>query len=309
MTASQDEEIRKIADEITQYLDQHADAADTASGIAHWWLHVQKSEVPLENLYAAMELLVSSGVLQSREAPGNRTVYSRARVGDTDKAQARGMTAQLAQWRAQVMARNQRLGWKIGFNDRVSQERMGLSAPAVGFLHRGALLASGDTYHVAPGASIKVEMEIALRIGRDVAADATLEGSEAAIAATAPAFEIVDVTQRLEGIEALLRGNLYHAAVLLGPEVNRVTNDPRRDIRGRLQIVNGEVREVESRRLPARFGEFVQVVAATLGRHGERLSAGDWIICGSTIEPVSVAPGDHIKGEITSLAPIELSIR
>ena len=45
-----------------------------------------------------------------------------------DNAQSRGMVAQLAHWRAQVVATNQRLGWKIGFNDRASQARMGLSA-------------------------------------------------------------------------------------------------------------------------------------------------------------------------------------
>jgi len=224
--------------------------------------------------------------------------------------QARGMAAQLAQWRTQVVASNQRLGWKIGFNDRASQERMGLSRPVVGFLRRGDLLATGESFHAPPGAAIKVEMEIALRIGRDVAADATVEESEAAIAAIAPAFEVVDVTQQQDGIEGLLRGNLYHAAVLLGPESSDVPKDPRREISGRLNIRGGAVHEVEPRRLPVRcFGEFVQVVAATLGLHGERLCAGDWIICGSVVEPATARPGDHFKGEIAALAPIELTIR
>ena len=219
------------------------------------------------------------------------------------------MAAQLAQWRAQVVASNQRLGWKIGFNDRASQERMGLSGPVVGFLRRGDLLDSGESFHAPPGVAIKVEMEIALRIGRDVAADATVDESEAAIAAIAPAFEVVDVTEPVEGIEALLRVNLYHAAVLLGPEASHVPKNPRREISGQLAIRGGTVHEVGPRRLPARFGEFVQVVAATLGSHGERLCAGDWIICGSIVEPVSASPGDHFKGEIATLAPIELTIR
>jgi 2-keto-4-pentenoate hydratase len=308
MTTDNNAQIMNIADKIAQYLAQHPDATDTPPGIARGWVAGRKDELSPMLVEAALALLVSRGVVESRQTPEGQVLYSRALHGETDKAQTRGMTAQLAQWRTQVVATHQRLGWKIGFNDRASQERMGLCAPVIGYLRRGALLATGDRFLAPPGATIKIEMEIALRIGRDVAADATVEASEAAIAAMATAFEVVDVTQRLEGLEALLRGNLYHAAVLLGPEVSLVPKDPRREISGRLQTTSGVVRTVEPQRLPARFGEFVQVVAATLGRHGERLCAGDWIICGSTIEPVTVATGDHVKGEIASLAPIELMI-
>lgn len=222
-------------------------------------------------------------------------------------AQARGMDAQLARWREQVAA-GRRLGWKIGFNDRASQERLGLREPAIGFLHRGALLASGGTYLAPPGSTIKVEMEIALRMGRDVGAGASADEGEASIAALAPAFEVVDVTHPLEGLEALLRGNLYHAAVVIGPETGAVPKDPRRAIRGELRTDLGVVREAAAHRLPERFGDFVRLVAATLGRHGEQLRAGDWIICGSIVEPLVVEPGRRLHGEIASLAPIRLTI-
>jgi len=47
-----------------------------------------------------------------------------------------GMLAQLAEWRRTVQAHGQRLGWKIGFADRASQQRIGLTAPVLGFLRR-----------------------------------------------------------------------------------------------------------------------------------------------------------------------------
>jgi 2-keto-4-pentenoate hydratase len=309
MNHDNEDQIRKIANAIARYLDRHPDASDTLTGVATWWLGSRDSALPINAIEDALALLVTEGVVVSRSLHDGQMRYARGSGSETDKVQARGMAAQLAEWRTRVLAANQRLGWKIGFNDEASQARMGLRAPAMGYLHRGALLESGGCFAAPPGAEIKVEMEIALRIGCDVAADATLDESEAAIAAIAPAFEVVDVTQRLDGIEALLRGNLYHAAVMIGPESPRIPNDPRREISGRLQSQRGLAREVEERRLPAHFGEFVQVVAATLGRHGERLCAGDWIICGSIIEPVAVQPGDHLKGEIASLAPIKLSIR
>jgi 2-oxo-hept-3-ene-1,7-dioate hydratase len=228
-------------------------------------------------------------------------------LSPVERALARGMEAQLARWREQVAASGRRLGWKIGFNDRASQERLSLREPVIGFMHRDGMLESGATFVASPGSTIKAEMEIAIRIGRDVHSGSTTDEAEAAIAALAPAFEIVDVTHPLEGIEALLRGNLYHAAVVIGAEVASVPRDPRSTIHGRLRVEGGVERVTETARLPERFGDLVRVAADTLGRHGERLCAGDWIISGSIVEPLAIEPGSRIQGEIAPFEPISLS--
>ncbi len=218
----------------------------------------------------------------------------------------RGMQEQLAEWRSTVQAHGNRLGWKIGFNDRASQQRMGLSEPVLGFLRRDHLLASGGVFRMPANAVIKAEVEVAIRMGRDVAAGVTAEEAESAIAAYAPAVEVVNVTQPLDGIEALLRGNLYQAAVLLGPEQHAIPSTPRQTIYARLHVDGKPVRESEPLRLPERFGEFVQLAAETLSQHGEQLAAGDWIICGAIIEPLVVSPGNHIEVEMSSFGRITL---
>lgn len=218
----------------------------------------------------------------------------------------RGMQAQLAQWRSTVQAQGNRLGWKIGFNDRVSQQRMGLTAPVLGFLRRDHLLVSGDVFKMPANAVIKAEVEVAIRMGRNVAAGATVAEAESAIAAFAPAVEVVNVTHPLDGIEALLRGNLYQAAVLLGPEQYSIPAAPRQTIQARLHVDGKPLRASEPLRLPERFGELVQVAAETLGQHGEQLAAGDWIICGAIIEPVVVSPGSRIEVEMSSFERITL---
>lgn len=218
----------------------------------------------------------------------------------------RGMQAQLAQWRSTVQAQGNRLGWKIGFNDRASQQRMGLTAPVLGFLRRDHRLASGDVFRMPVNAVIKAEVEVAIRMGRDIAAGATVAEAESAIAAFAPAVEVVNVTHPLDGIEALLRGNLYQAAVLLGPEQHPIPAAPRQAIQARLHVDGKPLRESEPLRLPERFGELVQVAAETLSRHGEQLVAGDWIICGAIIEPVVVGPGSRIEVEMASFERITL---
>ena len=218
----------------------------------------------------------------------------------------RGMQAQLTEWRNTVQAHGNRLGWKIGFNDRASQQRMGLAAPVLGFLRRDRLLASGGVFRIPANAVIKAEVEVAIRMGRDVAAGVSAAEAESAIAAYAPAVEVVNVTQPLDGIEALLRGNLYQAAVLLGPEHHAIPATPRQSIQARLHVDGKPVRESEPPRLPERFGEFVQLAAETLSRHGEHLAAGDWIICGAIVEPIVVHPGTRIDVEMSSFERITL---
>lgn len=218
----------------------------------------------------------------------------------------RGMQAQLAEWRSTVQAHGNRLGWKIGFGDHASQQRMGLAAPVLGFLRRDRLLAPGDDFRIPANAVIKAEVEVAIRMGRDVAAGVSATEAECAIAAFAPAVEVVDVTRPLDGIEALLRGNLYQAAVLLGPEQHAIPSAPRQTIQARLRMDGQPVRESEPLRLPERFGEVVQLAAETLSQHGEQLAAGDWIICGAIIEPLVVSPGNRIEIEMSSFARMTL---
>ncbi len=216
------------------------------------------------------------------------------------------MQAQLAEWRRTVQAHGQRLGWKIGFGDHASQQRNGLAAPVLGFLRRDRLLVSGGVFRMPANAVIKAEVEVAIRMGRDVAAGVSTAQAESAIAAFAPAVEVVDVTQPLDGIEALLRGNLYQAAVLIGPEQHTIPSTPRQTIRARLHMDDRPVLESEPLRLPERFGELVQLAAATLSQHGEQLAAGDWIICGAIIQPVVVSPGSRIEVEMSSFERITL---
>jgi len=217
-----------------------------------------------------------------------------------------GMQAQLAEWRRTVQAQGNRLGWKIGFGDHASQQRMGLAAPVLGFLRRDRLLAPGGVFRMPANAVIKAEVEVAIRMGRDVAAGVSAAEAESAIAAYAPAVEVVNVTRPLDGIEALLRGNLYQAAVLLGPEQHAIPPTPRQTIQARLHVDGQPVRESEALRLPERFGELVQLAAETLSQHGEQLAAGDWIICGAIVEPMVVNPGTRIEVEMSSFERISL---
>jgi 2-keto-4-pentenoate hydratase len=55
------------------------------------------------------------------------------------------------------------------------------------------------------------------------------------------------------------------------------------------------------------FGVIVKVVADILGRHGEQLRVGDWIISGAAATPIEIHAGDVISLELEPLGSLTLT--
>jgi hypothetical protein len=68
-----------IADAIRRYLDTHPEAADSAEGIAAWWL--EGSAVRTDLVQAALDTLVREGVMQHDRLLDGTIIYSAALGG------------------------------------------------------------------------------------------------------------------------------------------------------------------------------------------------------------------------------------
>ncbi len=215
------------------------------------------------------------------------------------------MQQQLQQWRATLAAGDERLGWKIGFNRVVDQQKFGLPSAMVGYLTRQHQVSSGQSYTIMAGSTILVEAEIALQIAADLGPGATVDQARNVIQGYAAALELVDTTRTTSNdIEEILAGNLFHAAVVIGA----TTVASPGHFSASLKINGVEVRCHEADRLVADFGAIVQLVANILGQQGERLQAGDWIICGAIAAPIEVHGGDTVVLTLNSLETITLTI-
>ena len=215
-----------------------------------------------------------------------------------------GMERQLQQWRTVLAAGDERLGWKIGFNRIVDQQKFNLPSPMIGYLTRKRRIASGGSYAIRAGSTILLEAEIALLIGHDVAPGVTITEARNAIQGYAAALELVDTSRTSSSdIAEILAGNLFHEAVLIG-NATTISNN---HFNASLKINGDEVRRLEAERLPDDFGVIVKVVADILGRHGEQLRAGDWIISGAATTPVELHGGDEISLELEPLGNLALT--
>lgn len=75
------DQIEKIANEITRYLQQHQFAADTMEGICHWWITKQHIEEDQKCVLAALEYLIQHEQLIYRHLPDGSVLY----FGTTNK--------------------------------------------------------------------------------------------------------------------------------------------------------------------------------------------------------------------------------
>jgi 2-keto-4-pentenoate hydratase len=217
---------------------------------------------------------------------------SEARLWE-DPRVMRGMRAQLALRKQRLTAGDQPLGWKVGFGAPAALRQLGITGPLVGFLTRNARLASGATVSLAGWAKAVAEPEIAVHIGRDVAAGADAATAAAAIAGISPAIELADVNAPPDDPERVLAGNIYQRHVVLAGDNPARTGSGADGLACR--VIRHGKEFVTTNDPQANTGEWIAIVrhvADVLAACGETLRAGEIIITGSVVPPLVIEPGE-----------------
>jgi 2-keto-4-pentenoate hydratase len=211
-----------------------------------------------------------------------------------DPRVVRGMRAQLALRRERIAAGDKALGWKVGFGAPAMLEQLGIAGPLVGFLTQNARVQSGATVSLVGWSKPVAEPEIAVHIGRDLAAGADAPTAAAAIAGISPAIELADLDAPPEDPERILAGNIYQRHVVLagaGPARHGGSAD------GLVCSVIRHGKEFAKTSDPqANTGEWIAIVrhvADVLAANGETLRAGEIIITGSVVPPLVLEPGEN----------------
>ncbi|MBI4195957.1 MAG: fumarylacetoacetate hydrolase family protein [Betaproteobacteria bacterium] len=219
----------------------------------------------------------------------------------------RGMAAQLTRWHERLRAGEKALGWKVGFGAPAAMEKLKIGAPLVGHLTDKALLHSGKALSLAGWKRPVAEPEIAVCIGKDLPRGAGRDAIQAAIAALAPAIELVDLDSPPEEVETILAGNIYQRHVILGPRDTSRAGCLTEGLHARV-IRNGtEIADTaEPQAATGDYVEIVRHVADLLAAFGERLRAGQFIITGSIIPPLFVEPGEDIEFRLDPVGAVSV---
>jgi 2-keto-4-pentenoate hydratase len=199
-------------------------------------------------------------------------------------------------------------GWKAALGGGTWASDLALRGALVGRLVRERIADSGAEISVAGWTSARLEPEIALRLERDVPADADARAIWDCVGAVLPAFELVDVTAGFDDVDALLRTNIYHRAVVLGAPMQPV-------------LLDSEPVPVQLARDGALLADTVDAAAAVggiprvlvhisrvLAAGGEALRRGDVIMTGTVLAPPEVEPGGTYAGDFGRLGVVRVRI-
>jgi 2-keto-4-pentenoate hydratase len=197
----------------------------------------------------------------------------------------RGMEKLFAKRRELTAAGDQPVGWKIAFAAPAFQQSLNLNGPLIGFLPKSAARQSGEEISLAGWVKPVAEPEVAVYLGTDLPGGSDRAAAEAAIAKLGPAIEMVDLQQPPTDVEVLLTGNISHRHVVLGPAQAASIDS----LTGRAFRRGAEfARTSEVQALTGDIVDLVRYVADYLAGFGERLRAGELVICGSIMPPVPI---------------------
>lgn len=207
--------------------------------------------------------------------------------------------AQLRERRASLDRGAGHVGWKVGLGIPGAEELIG-DEPVFGHLTSASRFASGDVFTAGGARKLQVDCELAVELGHDVDADDGRELLRRAISGVATGLELCDVARPPDDFDGIVAANVFHHAFTLGP-----SKPPSGDLAyaGRVRV-NGELRHQGT---SADVLERLAAVARLLEATGERLRAGDRIICGAVCGGL-VARGDQVEVEVGDLGVLRVAI-
>src|SRR5262245_54911225 len=110
-----------------------------------------------------------------------------------DEGVAIGLDGQLAVL-DELIADGEKLGgWKVGCASRSARDAMGAGVRPCGYVLASRVMLSGSRLGSSDAAGVRIEPEICLTLGADLAgADVTREQARRAVAMVRPAFELAE---------------------------------------------------------------------------------------------------------------------
>lgn len=202
-------------------------------------------------------------------------------------------------------------GYKAGLTSHAKMKQMGVSEPVFGFLTDVGLIPDGGEIDTATLIHPKVEAEIAFVLKRPLSGPGCHIG--AVLAATdfvVPAVEVIDSRYKdfRFDLKSVIADNTSAARWITGGCAVPVAGLDLRNL-GIVLEKNGEVVDTASgAAVLGHPAQSVAMLANMLGRRGESLPAGAFIMTGGATAAVAVAPGDTVTVRYQALGSLGMRV-
>ena len=200
-------------------------------------------------------------------------------------------------------------GRKIAVTTKVMQELMGIDHPCGGLIFASRIHSSPAKIKKADFINVRIECELAVRLGRDLPKGAkpyTREAVREAVSEIMAAFELIeDRNAEYKACKALslIADNAWNGGIVLGPakappagsDLNGIAGSQRRNGK---QELSGRTDD------PMGALAWVANLAADRGRP---LKAGMVVITGSVVPTIDIAPGERLDFSLEGVGDVSMS--
>jgi 2-keto-4-pentenoate hydratase len=222
---------------------------------------------------------------------------------------AQAYEAQEAYWRLAEPVYGAVAGVKVATTTKVMQELMGITHPCGGAIFAKTIHASPARISKAAFVNMRVESEIALKLGKDMPAARapwTAQTAAECVAGAMPAFELIEDRNAVytqTRATSMIVDNCWNGGVVLGT-MKRVAPGDVVGAKGK-QTLNGKVSGEGSAEDPyATLAWLANLMAA---RHHD-LKNGMVVITGSVVPTFSISPGDHAVFTVDGLGEVVIDV-
>lgn len=218
---------------------------------------------------------------------------------------AQGLRQHFERFAERLQAGERRLGFKLAFNAPAVQANLGIPYPLLaGLTHSTLQQDQGGKYTLTGGNPTLVEAEVAVFLGADIPANAEPAAVVQAIAAMAPAIEVVerDRAPETELVEVLTEGVFHRRVVIGSQQPYALEGTPAALLRNGVSL--GDVDAAQG------TGDAVKLLlhaAMLLEAVGQGLRKGDMVILGAMVAPVAAAANERYEVRLGSCTPADLT--
>jgi 2-keto-4-pentenoate hydratase len=200
-------------------------------------------------------------------------------------------------------------GLKIAVTTKVMQELMGIDHPCGGMIFASRIHRSPAGIAKADFINVRVECELAVRLGRDLPkgpAPYTREGVRGAVSEIMAAFELIeDRNADYKSCKALslIADNAWNGGIVLGAAKPPLAGSDLNGIVGRLER-NGKEELAGKTDDPMGALAWVANLAADRGRP---MTAGMVVITGSVVPTIDIAPGERLDFALEGVGEVAMT--
>jgi 2-keto-4-pentenoate hydratase len=207
-----------------------------------------------------------------------------------------------------------RIGWKIGCTTPVMQTYLGIPNPCGAGLFEGTKHRSGATVSAADFCHVGIECEIAVKLSRDLPAQATpyrAEDVAGAVESVMAAIELVDdryADWRKTDTPTLIADDFFAAGCVLGEPLSPADAPDLAEVVGVTTINDIEVGRGRGADVLGHPFAALAWLANNLLAQGEMLRAGEIVLTGSLVETRWLNAGDRVAIAISGLGEVTLTV-